>query len=358
MAIKYKWLAEVLRDVIQKNISRGNLRLPSEMELCTKYNVSRQTVRLTLSLLEQEGLIVKKHGSGSYITGLSSKSTDNVVGILISNKEEYFYPQLLDDITGTLKSYGYTCEIWETNNEIAKERELLLQLNKAPLRAVIAEGCKTALPNPNLPLYRKLQENGTSILFLHNYYPEFADSLYLKDDNFSGSEALVRHLADLGHTSIAGIFRADDMQGIERYKGFLETLTQLELPLADNRIGWFTSKEISKLEKKQDTLFLKSFISECLHDCTAVVCHNDEIAYWLIRELQLTGYKLPGEMAVVSFDNTYLSTSGLLSITSLSHKLHETGQTAAQMIIDKLKGLPVISREIPWMLMSRESSEE
>lgn len=357
MAIKYKWLAEILREWIQKNIALGNVRLPSEMELCTRYNVSRQTVRLTLSILEQEGLIEKRHGSGSYITGLSSDSSANTIGILISNKEEYFYPGLLEDITSMLKAYGYSCKIWETGNEVAKEREFLTELTKKPLHAILVEGCKSALPNPNLALYKKLQEMGTAILFLHNYYPELSDSLYIKDDNLSGSEQLVRHLADLGHTSIAGIFKIDDLQGTERYRGFLETLTQLGLPISDDHVEWFSTRELNKLQTAQDTLFLKAFIKNCLSDCTAVVCHNDEIAYWLIRELQLLGYTLPGDMAVVSFDNTYLSTSGPISVTSLSHKLHEIGQTAASMIIDKLKGLPVISREIPWFLIERESSD-
>lgn len=357
MAIKYKWLGEILREWIQKNIALGNVRLPSEMELCTKYKVSRQTVRLTLSILEQEGLIEKRHGSGSYITGLSSDSSANTIGILISSKDEYLYPSLLEDITSSLKAYGYSCKIWETGNEVAKERKVLTELTQNPLRAILAEGCKSALPNPNLSLYKKLQETGTTILFLHNYYPELTDSLYIKDDNLSGSEQLIMHLVKSGHTSIAGIFKSDDLQGIERYKGFYETLTHLGLPIADNNVGWFTTRELNRLQATQDTIFLKTFIKESLTDCTAVVCYNDEIAYWLIRELQLLGYELPQDMTVVSFDNTYLSTSGPLSVTSLSHKLHETGQTAAQMIIDKLKGLPVISREIPWLLVERESSD-
>ena len=357
MAIKYKWLGEILREWIQKNIALGNVRLPSEMELCTKYKVSRQTVRLTLSILEQEGLIEKRHGSGSYITGLSSDSSANTIGILISNKDEYLYPSLLEDITSSLKAYGYSCKIWETGNEVAKERKVLTELTQNPLRAILAEGCKSALPNPNLSLYKKLQETGTTILFLHNYYPELTDSLYIKDDNLSGSEQLIRHLVKYGHTSISGIFKSDDLQGIERYKGFYETLTNLGLPIADNNVGWFTTRELNRLQATQDTIFLKTFIKESLTDCTAVVCYNDEIAYWLIRELQLLGYELPQDMTVVSFDNTYLSTSGPLSVTSLSHKLHETGQTAAQMIIDKLKGLPVVSQEIPWFLVERESSD-
>ena len=36
MAIKYKWLKEILTEWIQKSIAQGNDRLPSEMELCAK----------------------------------------------------------------------------------------------------------------------------------------------------------------------------------------------------------------------------------------------------------------------------------------------------------------------------------
>ena len=357
MAIKYKWLKEILTEWIQKSIAQGNDRLPSEMELCAKYKVSRQTVRLTLSLLAEEGLIIKKHGSGSYITGLSSDASRNNISILINDSEEYFYPGLLADITGALSGYGYTSEIFVTGNQIAEERQLLLKLLEQPPRALLVEGCKSALPNPNLPLYHRLMEKGTSVLFLHNYYREFSDCLFVKADNLSGSELLIRHLASLGHTAIGGIFKADDLQGVERYQGFMETLHMLGLEASDNRISWFHSKELKKLEEKQDTLFLKNFIKDCLQDCTAVVCYNDEIAYWMIRELQLAGYTLPQEMAVVSFDNTYLSTSGPLSVTSLSHKPHEMGYTIAQMITDKLKGLPVLSQEIPWTLMEKESSK-
>ena len=52
MAIKYKWLVHCLEDLIQTYKKKGIVKLPSESELCHKYNVSRQTVRLALSILE------------------------------------------------------------------------------------------------------------------------------------------------------------------------------------------------------------------------------------------------------------------------------------------------------------------
>ena len=103
MAIKYKWLAGTLRDLIKKDVKNQINKLPSEQELCRRYHVSRQTVRQALNLLTQEGLIEKRHGSGSYITGHSANLSDDQIAILISDDSNYIYPGVLDDIQGTLR---------------------------------------------------------------------------------------------------------------------------------------------------------------------------------------------------------------------------------------------------------------
>ena len=61
-------------------------------------------------------------------------------------------------------------------------------------------------------------------------------------------------------------------------------------------------------------------------------------------------------MAVTAFDNTYLSNYGPLSITTLAHRPHEMGTKAAQTVINKMRGLPVNSQEIPWSLNLKEST--
>ena len=71
MAIKYKWLAGRLREQLPDYTANGIHRLPTEAAISQRYKVSRQTVRQALSVLEQEGLIEKRQGSGSYITGRS-----------------------------------------------------------------------------------------------------------------------------------------------------------------------------------------------------------------------------------------------------------------------------------------------
>ena len=58
MAIKYKWLASILREQIHKNLKNGTAKLPTENELARRYHVSRQTVRQALSLLQDRKSVV------------------------------------------------------------------------------------------------------------------------------------------------------------------------------------------------------------------------------------------------------------------------------------------------------------
>lgn len=358
MAIKYKWLTGRLKELIFNDIEMGINKLPTEAQLSAAYKVSRQTVRLALAMLEQEGLIVKKHGSGSYITGLTANPEENVIGILLCDDSGYTYPGIINDIQNTLSQNGFSCKVSVTGSRTRTEREILLQLLEHPPRGIIAEGCKSALPNPNLDLYHKLRKKGCTVLFLHNYYSDMDKCLYLKDDNRAGSALLVRHLIKQGHTAIGGIFKFDDLQGTERFAGFTETMRSFHLPVPDERISWFHSNDLDKLQRLSDTQFLKKIVQESLASCTAVVCYNDLIAYALIKELRLAGYRLPADMAITSFDNSYLSNSRLLTVTTLAHMPHEMGRNAARMMIDKLKGLPVRSMEIPWKLIVKESTSD
>ena len=108
MAIKYKWLAGKLKEMTEKNIKSGIEKLPTEQELCSRYRVSRQTVRQALALLEKENLIVRRQGSGSYITGVSPDQRKNTVAVLISDDQEYIYPGVLRDICTELSENGFT----------------------------------------------------------------------------------------------------------------------------------------------------------------------------------------------------------------------------------------------------------
>lgn len=375
MAIKYKWLVEQLREIISDSIQKGINKLPTEQELAVRYRVSRQTVRAALAVLEDEREIRRIKGSGAYITGLSSLEDRNIVGILIPDEQQYKYPALINDIRVALAAEGFSCKVYPTHNHVDQERQILQFLLKSPLRALIVEPVKSALPSPNTELYQRLIQRGTSILFLGCAYPQLSQIPVIYEDNLYGAGLLVQSLVEKGHSSIAGIFQMDDQRGLERYQGFLDAMQNQGLTVPDRNICWYTTQELDDFRQSQDISFLKKFLERIIPDCTAFICEDDFIAWLLWEELSLgqekkiathaslssslqsTGFKTTSAdhsfettIALAAFNTSYLTTSGLLRATTLTHQTHQPGTLAAQMSINKLKGLPVSSQEVPWQL--------
>lgn len=352
---KYETLTKLLTEQITDNLKKGITALPTEAELCTQYQVSRQTVRAALSCLRSQGIVVSRQGSGSYATGLLPLPERNISPVLIASSQEYIYPGLLSDIQNTLAAHGYQIQVYPTDNDISIERKHLLTLLQNPPRGMIVEGSKSTLPTPNLDLYEKFKKEGTFLLFLHNRYSALADEICIKDDNYYGGYLLARHLVEAGHTRIAGLFKMDDLQGPERYLGAASCLRDLGYELKDRHVGWFDTTDIESLRKRQDTRFLTRFLQEKLPGCSAVICYNDEAAYWLIKELSYADIRVPQDLSLVCFDNSYLSDLSKIRITTLTHKPHEIGQSAAECMIQKLRGISVVSQEIPWEIVHKES---
>jgi len=60
-------LARAISEAIRKEVYRVHERLPAERELASHYKVSRGTLRSALTLLEQDGLVERKVGSGTFV---------------------------------------------------------------------------------------------------------------------------------------------------------------------------------------------------------------------------------------------------------------------------------------------------
>ena len=66
-----------LTGVIKNTITSGTLRvgdlLPSEAELCDKFEISRNTVRQAIGSLEEAGFVVRKRGKGTFVADPSTR---------------------------------------------------------------------------------------------------------------------------------------------------------------------------------------------------------------------------------------------------------------------------------------------
>lgn len=73
---------DILRRISGEEFDRGDM-LPSEALLCEEYGVSRITIRAAIAQLVDRGLLVRRAGVGTFVTGRSNTARDfNLVGFL------------------------------------------------------------------------------------------------------------------------------------------------------------------------------------------------------------------------------------------------------------------------------------
>lgn len=91
----YAQLKHILREHIQHGSYQPGDRIPSELELCDHYGVSRIVVRQALAELTQEGLIVRRQGLGSFVAQpkIQESLVQKLTGFFQDMQQQGYTPQ-------------------------------------------------------------------------------------------------------------------------------------------------------------------------------------------------------------------------------------------------------------------------
>jgi len=331
---KYLAIAEWMKNNIHNNTFKYGEKLISENQLCEKFNVSRQTARQAISTLEQDGLVTRRRGSGTYINHTSKmmKVASHNIGVITTYLDDHVFPYIISGAEKVLSKQNYNMTLRLTRNKVHNERTQLLSLLESDIDGLIVEGTKTALPNPNMDVYQKFYDLNIPVIFINAYYQAMPCN-YIVNDDVLGARLAIRHLIENGHSKIFGIFKHDDQQGNNRYKGFIDELYEQEFNVDDRNILWYSTES-------QEDIFSPGqlpILAEKLRNCTAVVCYNDQIAMRLIQLFNHTDIDIPSDLSIVSFDNTSVAEIAAVPLTSVTHPSKEVGKLAAQSILTMIE---------------------
>ena len=296
----YHWLLSY----IDENKLSENQKLPSENVLRRRLNVSRETVRVALDQLTQEGLIYRVQGSGTYVNKdqaislkLSGKNAKWKVGLILRGQDSDADSALIEGIRSVLAEELVNMHIFLTDNKFSNERKCFQTVAYQNFQGFIVDGVKTSTINPNLDCYKELQRRQIPVIFYHNYYRDL-NYPRVTVNEMECADELIGRLIRSGHKQIAGIFVYDNHQSIERFQGMAATMRKHGIEMLDHYIKWFISDEnhsqhyVRSIEK-----FLKG-----LPKCTAIVCCNYMI-YCLVRQaLDKMGKSVPEDYSLVCFD--------------------------------------------------------
>lgn len=138
--------------------------------------------------------------------------------------------------------------------------------------------------------------------------------------------------------------------GTKRYRIFLETLAEFKIPIDENRIvdGDYTTTSGEEA--------VKTLLDERQVQFDAIIACNDAMAAGALQELKARGIKVPGEVAVVGFDNFDIGIYSSPGLTTVGASIYELGRRTAEILLDLLAGKETPMIEIiPTQLIIRES---
>lgn len=336
MAIKYKEIIEEIKSWILEGKIAPKEKIGSENELMKRFGVSRHTVRQAVGDLVKEGWLYRIQGGGTYCADRvanGNQNTEKTIGVITTYISDYIFPSIIRGIESYLSQKDYSVLLASTNNNTDRERKSLKNILTKNLDGLIVEPTKSAFHNPNLNYYLNLERNRIPYVMINASYTELASPSITLDDEKGGFLA-TEHLIQSGHEKILGLFKTDDIQGVNRMKGYIRAHRENGMIPPPEMIETFSTEEKGEpLKSKVKELLLKK--AEARPD--AIFCYNDEIALSIMHVIRELGLRVPEDLSIVGYDDSQLAEASEIKLTTIKHPKTKLGEAAAETIIHLLE---------------------
>ncbi|MBB1079907.1 GntR family transcriptional regulator [Limosilactobacillus sp. STM2_1] len=342
MEVKYETVKQTLRNEIIDGKYQINEKLPTESALMKRFNVSRYTIRRAVGDLENEHYIYRIQGGGMFVQDWqrdwAKNEKNKIIGVISTHIADYIFPQIISGIDSVVTEQGYSMIVGNTLNKHDRERQTILNMLDLQIAGLIIEPTESAMPNPNLDLYRQIQKYKIPTILFHSAYPGFNFPTLLTKDR-EAEKNLIKYLFDLGHTNILGVFQVNDQQGVDRMGGMIQAYQEYGIPTTKSNVIMYQSGDAyDDIIKKIDVMLTSD------KNITAIACYNDQLATRIISHLQGQGINVPQDISVVGFDNFEMAQIFPPSLTTANHPKRKLGEDAGKMILDMINGLTVESK--------------
>jgi LacI family transcriptional regulator len=179
-------------------------------------------------------------------------------------------------------------------------------------------------------------------------------SSWVSSDNHQGADLAVKHLMECGHKRIAHIAGPlDTTPGRERLAGFRRAIEKAGLPYYDELVvygDFYYESGLASMEKLLDLATPP----------TAVFVASDMMAMGAMRAVQARGLSVPGDVAVVGYDDITIAGMAHPPLTTVRQEKAQLGELAAEALLRQIEeganGDLESTLTLPVTLVVREST--
>ena len=344
---KYYRLMEDIKTKIKSKEFEAGTKIPSENEFAKEYNISRQTVRKAITELTAEGYLYAEHGRGTFVSEWARHTkTSKNIAVVSTYLSDYIFPRVIQGIDRVLTENGYSIILKTTGNSRAAEARCIEELLSKDIDGMIIEPSKSQISCRHTSLYDQMDEYEIPYVFIQGCFAQMMKKPHVLMDDVKGGYLITKHLLTLGHKRILGIFKADDVQGKDRHKGYVHALQEAGILYDPDYVVWFYTedRQIKPRDAINDILNMNHSANAEL-PIDAIVCYNDQIVVEVIRTLGEHGIRVPQDVSVTGFDNSLLAKNNRIRITTVSHPQEKLGMMAAELMLKLIRQEEITAEE-------------
>jgi LacI family repressor for deo operon, udp, cdd, tsx, nupC, and nupG len=323
-------LAEQLRQRIRSGTLQPGDRLPSWAELQRDYGVNNYTIDKAQKQLLAEGLIVARQGSGTFVSEPVAAQRTGIIGLCGAGFTEAglsssYWSRLLQGIREGADEYGLQILLLDLNSSANWEKADGILMSDQTVSEVRQ---RVAAAQPRVGLLKPLQQ-----------YPAV-----LADDR-QGTKLATEYLLQLCHRRIDYLHGSPQGLAGVRLQGYLDAMTATNM-----RVSKTWMREFHGLPKYGEMFdygdrFIETGYANMTNwlgkgwqklGCTALLCHNDEIAIGALQAFREAEIDVPGEVSIIGFDGIEITAHTNPPLTTIEVPLREVGRAAVQLLMHQI----------------------
>ncbi|SHE12539.1 Arabinose metabolism transcriptional repressor [Chlamydia abortus] len=352
----YEKIFEILVQDIRNGKYRRGQRIPSEMELAEKYNVSRITSRKSLEMIASQGLIARKPGKGSFVVDAMEQTPDDqassympvrrtdvpVLGLIMTDFGESYGIDLLRGIESAAEQHGAFLLLRRSFGKPEREERAIREFTELGANGFIIFPGHGRYINTEI---LKLVINKIPLVLIDRYL-KGVEAASVSTDHAAAAREGAKHLLEWGHRRIGLLSPppVDTSATEERMEGFVQAHAEQGVAIEKNYWlnditstlpGSFTKENIER-----DIDKIKNHLQQ--HpDMTAIFATEYNIALLAKAAIGQLGLTVPGDISVVCFDCPPSNPGSGYWFTHLLQQQEEMGRRAVETVLKLRKGEPV-----------------
>lgn len=256
------------------------------------------------------------------------------IALLVPDINSLYYPMIMKSVEKYATQSGYSIILCNNNESIECEKRNLEMLGSRGIDGILCMSVEDDIRH----LLRFQKEKKVPIVLINRDFTE--DISCVSMDNEYGGYLMVKHLLDMGHRKIAGMFgdfsrqrfrerydgckRAMEEYGVENYKKyFIYDVNTIEE-------AYRCTQEVMSKEDKP----------------TAFFASLDILAIGIYSGIVETGLTIPGDVSVAGFDNIFMTAYMTPPLTTYNTPVDRLAEESVQSLIRQIEYGPAASRVV------------